>query len=311
MRSPTQLDLSTTDISAIVQHGLGATITDASELSGGTFAAVWRAGLADGRQVVVKVAPSPTARMLRYEAGLIEAEAEYFGMVRSLAPVPEVLAVSPTPALPGQGGWIITTLLPGTPLSATDSPRAREQLGAAIARVHTVTGDRFGYTGERPSGDSWPAAFTAIIDALRADADDWNVPLPPLDGVVERYHDTLATVTRPALLHFDLWDGNVLAGPDGELTGVVDGERYLYGDPLFDFVSPAIMRRIEDLPDHPFLAGYRPDPFDEAARVRLALYRIHLYVLMIAEGPSRGIPIANGRHDRLTGLLTQELADLP
>jgi fructosamine-3-kinase len=150
-----------------------------------------------------------------------------------------------------------------------------------------------------------------MIDSLRADAAAWNVPLPPLDGVVSRYRDVLAAVTRPALLHFDLWDGNVLAGPDGGLTGLVDGERYLYGDPLLDLVSPALMRRIEDLPDHPFLAGYRPAPFDEAARIRLALYRVHLYALMIAEGPSRGIQLADGRHDHLTGLLNRELADLP
>jgi fructosamine-3-kinase len=308
VRSPTQPDLSEEDIATVVRTGLGTGITGAEELTGGTFAAVWRTGLDDGRQVVVKVGPPATARMLEYEQGLIPAEAEYFSMIRAQVPevpVPSVLAVSADPA------WIITSLLPGRPLSEDDSARARTQLGAAIARVHTITGDRFGYTGDRPTGTDWPTAYAAMIDELRADAAAWNVPLPPLDGVVERHHDTLAAATRPALLHFDLWDGNVLAGPDGELTGLVDGERYLYGDPLLDLVSPAILRRIEDLPDHPFLAGYRPPPFDQAARIRLALYRIHLYVLMIAEGPSRGIQIADGRHDFLTGLLTQELADLP
>ena len=55
-------------------------------------------------------------------------------------------------------------------------------------------------------------------------------------------------MTRPALLHFDLWDGNVLGGPDG-LTGLVDGERWLFGDPLMDIVSPALRRRIEREPD--------------------------------------------------------------
>jgi fructosamine-3-kinase len=182
-----------------------------------------------------------------------------------------------------------------------------------MARVHTITGPFFGYSGDRPSASDWPTAFEAIIEDVRADAVDWNVPLPPLDGVVARYRDVLASVNRPALLHFDLWDGNVLAGADGGLTGLVDGERYLYGDPLLDFVSPALLRRIEEMPDHPFLAGYRAEPFDfdESARIRLGLYRIHLYAIMIAEGPSRGIEIADGRHDRLTALLTRELADLP
>ncbi|GAA0587921.1 aminoglycoside phosphotransferase family protein [Paractinoplanes ferrugineus] len=305
MRSPTQPVLSETDIAAIVSRGLGAGLAGAEELSGGTFASVWRADLADGRPVVVKVAPPATARLLRYEAGLIPAEADYFASVAAGAPgvpVPEVLAVEP--------GWIITSMLPGSPLAGHDSVRARTELGAAIRRVHTITGRHFGYTGERARGDDWPTAFAAIIDDLRADAADWDVPLPALDGVVARHHDVLAAVTRPALLHFDLWDGNVLVGPDGALTGLVDGERHLYGDPLLDFVSPALFHRIEEVPDHPFLAGYQPEPFDDSARVRLALYRVHLYTLMIAEGPSRGIERADGRHDYLTGLLERELADL-
>jgi len=306
MRSPTQPALSEQDIDRIVRTGLGVAITGASELGGGTFAAVWKAGLPDGREVVIKVAPPPSARVLEYERGVIPAEGEYYSRIRAQAPsvpVPAVLAVDP--------GWIISSLLPGRPLTSQDSPRARLELGAAVAQVHTITGPHFGYTGPRASGPSWPVAFDAMIESLRRDAAAWDVPLPPLDGVVARYEPELASVTRPALLHFDLWDGNVLAGPDGSLTGLVDGERFLYGDPLLDFVSPALLRRIEDLPDHPFLAGYQPAPFDAAARVRLGLYRIHLYALMIAEGPSRGIERSNGRHDHLTGLLERELADLP
>ena len=302
MRSPTQPTLAPGDVAAIVGEGLGAGLAAAEELGGGGFAAVWRASLTDGRDVVVKVAPPPSARLLAYEKELIAAEAEYFALTAGLAPVPSVLAVSPR--------WIITSLLPGRPLTEGDSAPARTQLGAAVARIHTISGPRFGYTGDRPSAADWPTAFTAMIASLRADAAAWQVPLPPLDGVVEKHHGVLAAVTRPALLHFDLWDGNVLVGADGSLSGLVDGERYLYGDPLLDLVSPALMRRIEDEPDHPFLAGYRPEPFDEPARIRLALYRIHLYVLMLAEQPSRGMALTDGRHDRVTALLEAELADL-
>jgi len=303
VRSPTQPAVTRAGVESVLADGLGpVTVVDAAELSGGTFATVWRATLADGREVVVKVGPPASARLLAYEKGLIPAEAEYFRLVGDRAPVPEVLAAS--------DDWIITTLLPGRPLAEGDAPRARSELGAAIAAVHEISGPHFGYTGDRPSGDDWPAAFGAVVAALRADAAEWNVPLPPLDGVLERHHDVLAAVTRPALLHFDLWDGNVLVTESGGLGGLVDGERYLYGDPLLDLVSPALFRRIEDEPDHPFLRGYAPAPFDAAARIRLSLYRLHLYVLMIAEGPSRGIPRADGRHDYVTGLLNEELARL-
>jgi len=313
--SPTQRRLTPHDVAKLVRISFGpqAEVADAAPLTGGGFAAVWRVRLADGRDSVLKVGPAPDARLLSYEKDLIAAEASYFRLVRQAgaAPVPEVLHH-------GQH-WLFTGYLDGTALPAlpttADGAGARHDAGAAVARIHRLTGDRYGYTGDRAHGATWRQAFTAIIDDLLGDATAWNVTLPvPTDhvrDVVGRHAPVLDVVERPALLHFDLWDGNILAGPDGALTGLVDGERYLYGDPLLDFVSPALLRRIEDIPGHPFVAGYGAAPFDESARIRLALYRIHLYVLMIAEGPSRGIEIADGRHDHLTALLNQELADLP
>lgn len=297
VRSPTQPPVTAADIAGLVRRGLGAGVTAAAELTGGGFAAVWRATTTDGREVVVKVGPRRDARLLSYERGLIAAEVEFFRLARDRAPVPAVLACG--------DGWLITDRLPGRPLTEVpDAAGARAELGAAVARIHEVTGPHFGYTGHRPAAGDWPTAFRAMIDSLRADAAQWGVPVPRTDlpfGV-------LRVVTRPALLHVDLWDGNVLTA-DGRLTGLVDGERYLYGDPLLDLVSPALFRRIEDEPDHPFLRGY-PVDLDDAARVRLTMYRVHLYLLMLAEGPSRGLPVGGERHDRLTVLIREELARL-
>ncbi|MFI7546588.1 phosphotransferase [Actinoplanes sp. NPDC049599] len=197
--------------------------------------------------------------------------------------------------------------------AAVGQATVREQLGAAVGGLPRLTGPHFGYPGERPAGADWPTAYGAIIAALLADAADRAVPLPPGIGTLAaRHHAALAMVTRPALLHFDLWDGNVQAA-DGRLTGLVDGERFLWGDPLLDLVSPALFRRIEDEPGNPFLRGYTAATgleLDDAARTRLGLCRVHLYVLMPAEGPSRGIPVGGARHDYLTGLLEAELRDL-
>lgn len=299
MRSPTHRELHIADIDRLVRRGLDTAVVNAAELTGGGFAAVWRAGLADGRDVVVKVGPPADARLLGYERGLIAAEAQYFRLTAGAAPVPDVLAEG--------DGWLITSLLPGRPITEAEGEDAgpvREQLGAAVARIHQVTGSHFGYTGDRAAGPDWPSAFRAMIDGLLADAAAWEVPVPRMDLPFS----VLGSVTRPALLHFDLWDGNVLAVGD-RLTGLVDGERYLYGDPLLDLISPALFRRIEDEPDHPFLRGY-PVDLDDPARTRLILYRAHLYLLMLAEGPSRGIPVGGERHDFITGLLTEELSRL-
>ncbi|WP_306211629.1 aminoglycoside phosphotransferase family protein [Actinoplanes sp. RD1] len=289
----------------MISPALGSAVTGAAELSGGGFAAVWRATLADGREVVVKVGPPASARLLRYEAGMITSEADYFRAVAGLAPVPSVLAAT--------DDWIVTSFLPGRPLTEVSSGAAREELGGVMARVHELTGPHFGYTGKRASGPDWPTAYRAVMEDLLADAQDWEVPLP--DGIrpaIDRHRSALAVVTRPALLHFDLWDGNVLV-EDDHLSGLVDGERFLYGDPLLDLVSPALFHRIEDDPGHPFLRGYRAATglvVDDAARVRLGLYRLHLYTLMLAEGPSRGIPAGSDRQQHVTALLEAELAEV-
>ncbi|WP_433527926.1 hypothetical protein ACQPYA_16260 [Micromonospora sp. CA-263727] len=51
---------------------------------------------------------------------------------------------------------------------------------------------------------------------------------------------------------------------------------------------------------------------DDGVRRRLALYRMHLHLLMTVEMPSRGITPANdpGRHALLAELLDRDLAGL-
>ena len=100
-------------------------------------------------------------------------------------------------------------------------------------------------------------------------------------------------VTTPVLVHFDLWDGNILveSGSAGHRIGaLIDAERAFWGDPLAEFVSLALFTDIEQ--DTAFLHGYRAAggtvTFDLAARQRLALYRAYLYLIMWVETAPRG-----------------------
>jgi aminoglycoside phosphotransferase (APT) family kinase protein len=329
--SPTQRQLTTGEVAALVHASFGprSAVADAVPLTGGGFAAVWRVRLRDGRDTVLKVGPPAGVRLLSYEADLIAAEATYFRLVREAGvPVPDVLYHG-TDRSVLDVDWLFTSFLDGIALPAltadVDDAGARYDAGVAIARVHRLTGDRYGYTGDRAHGGTWRLAFTAIMEELLTDAVAWDVTLPVpaqrLRDVLARHAPVLDLVQRPALLHFDLWDGNLLAAVDGtaatRLTGLVDGERYLYGDWLVDLVSPCLLRRIEDEPGHPFLRGYvvesgKPFFAEETVRTRLALYRLHLYLLMLVEIPSRGMtgPPGDARRARIEPLFQHELTRL-
>jgi fructosamine-3-kinase len=94
---------------------------------------------------------------------------------------------------------------------------------------------------------------------------------------------------------------------------LVDGERYLLGDPLVDFASPALFADVLDPPGHPFLAGYTrvsPMIIDDDVRRRVWLYQLYLYLLMIVEFPSRGMtPQRDSERWHYLGRLVTDLVD--
>ena len=322
MSSPTQRVFVRSDVDAAVASCFpGHTVQQATVLTGGSFGTVWRVGLDDGRDVVLKVGPDPAARLLRYEAGMLESEAEYLRLVVAAPEVPAARLLAQTP------DYLFMSLVPGTPLpdlpAGTDTRGVRFASGAAIARLHQINGDFFGYAGPRARASTWPEAYRAMIEALLADAVDWNLTLPvrpdEVRRAVEASTDVLATVTEPMLTHFDLWDGNVLAiADDGPLRlgGLVDGERHLFGDPFIDFASPALFRDIFDDPADPFVVGYqsvRPFVVDHQVRRRTWLSQLYLYLVMLVEMPSRGMdPYGSDapRWQALTRLVTELLAKL-
>ncbi|MEU7867437.1 aminoglycoside phosphotransferase family protein [Dactylosporangium sp. NPDC049140] len=316
--SPTQRQLTAGAVAALLRERFGRIAVHCGPLSGGTFAAVWSATLDDGTEAVVKIGPPPGVPLLRYERGVIAAEARYYRLAGTApgVPVPPVLAADEDLVLVGR--------LPGQPLTGlAQEPQAdasvRRQLGTALRHLHTVTGDRFGYDGAgRASGATWPEAFTAMTADLLADGRDWGValpvPEPEIIAAIERHAGALGEVRVPSLVHFDLWDGNVLTD-GGRLTGLVDGERYFWGDPLYDFVSPAIGRRIEDEPSHPVLEGYYgqvPHRLTDSQRVRLMLYRIQFCLLLLIEMPSRAMvgETERERRERVTPWLLTDLREL-
>ena len=299
-------------------------VADCRLLTGGTFNAVHLVNLADGTRLVVKIPPGPDTPLLRYEQqGILATEALYYqlaGECRGIT-VPDVVAVD---AADAAGGYLVMTECPGIPwpqLAPPPAGRERDELRAAlggqVARLHTITGTGFGYPSESvgPLRETWRAAFLDMVNAVLADAETFAVTLPrPIADVLE-WFDARATaldeVTTPVLVHFDLWDGNILVEPSSaghRISALIDAERAFWGDPLAEFVSLALYGDIER--DTAFLDGYRGAggavTFDVAARQRLSLYRAYLYLIMWVETAPRGFD--RELVDRIYGKVFQPLA---
>ena len=270
------------DVTAAVTAA-GIDVVSTVELGGGTYNAAYRLTLADGQRLILKIAP--TAHGLTYERDLLTTEATFYCLTHGVAPVPAVVHAAPE--------FLLMTELPGTSwyslraeVAAADHRRLRAELGTIVARLHTVTGWFFGYPPALPHL-TWRAAFTAMMDDVLSDAVRYNVSLPHsvdfLSSLVRRHGPLLDVVTTPRLVHFDLWDGNILV--DGtRLSGIVDGERAFWGDPLADFVSLSLFKDLDsDLLDAYRAAGGVAE-FDPA---RLALYRVYLYLIMLIEATPR------------------------
>lgn len=278
--SLTKRTLPEAELDALVRRALGVPLAAHVELTEGMFNTAYRLTAADGREVVLKVAPPPDVPLLTYERDLMRTEAVVFELMSGHGlPVPEVVL--------HDDGLLMMTALTGTPWNAagpTGAERAalRRELGGIVRRLHTVTGDVFGYV-QGPSGATWREAFGNMVAAVLADADRFGVELPDVRPAFAARADLLDEVTSPVLVHFDLWEANIFVA-GGRIEGIIDPERAFFGDPLAEIATIALFTDVDD----DYLAGYGVTGFSEAELTRIALYRAYLCLIMIVEGVPRG-----------------------
>jgi aminoglycoside phosphotransferase (APT) family kinase protein len=291
-KSKTNIDQHTAQ--AIVSEAFGdeAQLAGFEELADGYFNAAYLLELRDGRRGVLKIAPPPDVPILRYERGIMRSEVETLRRVRSQTTVraPEVLWYDSSHRIV-PSDWFLMSFVPGIPFN-----RAREQLSpAAIAQVertvgdslrqmHAVEGDGFGYMAlPEQRHITWRQAFLAMMGDLLGDGEALGVTLPvpyaELRANIHAAAGTLDEVVTPRLLHWDLWDGNIFVDTThGEVTGLIDFERALWGDPLMEFQ----FRTFATTPA--FDAGYGSALLTTPEeRRRRTLYNLYLYLIMIVE----------------------------
>jgi Ser/Thr protein kinase RdoA (MazF antagonist) len=301
--SLTKVPLETGAIEALVRDAFGATARVAAcrAAEGGMYNAGYHLDLegAGPARAFLKVAPPDALPCLTHEKGLLRAEVETLRKVSAagVGQAPAVLHVDLSRRHAPRDA-VFLEHLPGALLSEVTAAPAgdlRREIGRIAAGVQSVGAEAFGYPGSPDlQAATWPEAFGRMVDALFDDAARFQVepPLAPLQGGFRAVLPQLAVVTRPSLVHYDLWDGNILVAPDGgdwRVTGFIDWERAFYGDPVAELVSLSFHNAME--PEPALVEGWAEVAdltLDAAARRRLALYRAYLWMVMLVEAGPRG-----------------------
>ena len=196
---------------------------------------------------------------------------------------PQVLAIgTPRPEFGGRA-YSVWDYLEGqdaadalTSMADTSRHAFFSALGGVVAALHAISAER--YTGSVLDTDAQPNWARAVRDRLGRIPERYRAVGLDMDAGVAQALERIAALaeevsglSRPALVHTDLYLDNLLVGADGEPV-LLDFEHARYGDAATDFVKPALFIG----PVHAGAQQTMLDGYQQHADERGLLQRINL-----------------------------------
>lgn len=288
-KTRTQLDAMT--MRAFGGTGLANGEDAVQELKEGWFNVAYQMRLADGREVVLKIAPPCEAEVMLYEKNIMATEVATMRLARQnpIIPVPEIYYYDDAHDL-CDADYFFMEKLSGENLEhvkASLPPEKREaielRIGEIIRTINGFAGTYFGYDGNPElRATTWKEAFIKIVEAVLEDGKRKNVvydfSYDALRAAVQKHAPALEEVTTPCLVHWDAWDPNFFV-KDSQVTGILDFERALWAEPLME----AQFRYFGGDRVTNSLRGYGKTSFTPVEEQRNQLYSLHLALVMNTE----------------------------
>jgi fructosamine-3-kinase len=209
----------------------------------------------DRGRFVLRLAPPDDAGFLFYERKMMRQEPPLHDLIRARTtiPVAEVIAHDFTRTRIDRD-YLLLSVLPGTPLSNARGisrpqlAQALRHLGGYLRQLHALTApeslalNAYGYLGaHRPMEPqaTWAAAFQFMWNKLLDDVVACGCySAEEAQALRELFEQHRAHFNRPVtsrLLHMDLWSQNILVDAAGNVTGLLDLDRALWGDVEIEF----------------------------------------------------------------------------
>ena len=287
MESLTKTKRSNAIIKEMVQKFFPSDVmTNIRELTEGYFNVAYEIELNHDKSVILKIAPDRNIRVMEYEENMMQSEVNAMQTISGHAGIkaPKVLGADFSCTV-CNAPYFFMEKLNGKSLNSVKDTFTEQQIhqfyketGEIIRHVNDIVCPCFGYPVlKKFQGTSWFPVFQKMMQSIAADAKRGNVDMKiDIDNLwkhLERDREIFEEVTTPRLVHWDGWDGNIFVD-SGHVTGVIDWERNLWGDPLMEDG----FRAFHD-DNSAFFEGYGIDKLSETEYRRTLWYDIHLLSL--------------------------------
>ncbi|MGF1582812.1 MAG: phosphotransferase family protein [Gemmataceae bacterium] len=244
--------------------------------------------------VVLRIAPiDDPSRYLFYEYKMMRQEPDIYEILGrdTTVPVPEIF-LADFSGTSVKRDFLVMERLDGFPVSdhpdltSTKLDDVLRSVGRYLREVHEVTSNKYGYLreGVMDPMDDWPSAFSIIWNRLLDDIEGCGGyeidQTKRLRHLLDEYTQVFDREVPASLLHMDVWGQNILADSAGKLTGLIDWDRSLWGDPEIEF---AVLDYC-GISEPPFWEGYGQtrDTSTEAKirKVFYVLYELQKYIFI-------------------------------
>ena len=263
-------------------------IAAVKELTEGMCNVTYDISFEDGSESILKIAAKDRSGNTSNEVNLMRAEIRAMKLVSEKCPfkVADVQYYDTGKTI-CDGDYFFMEKLEGDNFHLVREKMRQEEIDAIDEEIGRISRElseihnlEFGFLGDDTRYDSLYAFVRHMLENLLSDAQKRDIDIL-CDGQeylrrLEKEKSAFEAVQQASLVHWDMWEGNVFV-KDGHVSGIIDWERAMWGEPFMDDRFRMHNRRGK------FLEGFGQTSFSEDESKRLRWYDIILYLTMMIE----------------------------
>lgn len=271
----------------------GKQVQVVTELTEGMCNAAYRVAFADGQSSVLKIASGSGKGLMSNEINMMKAEVRAMELVREQSRVKAAkVQYYDTSKTLCDGEYFFMEELAGNSfvtmketLTEEEQKTIHYEIGQIEREVASIRGEKFGLLGdEEHVFDTLYEFVEYLMKNVLSDAAEKKVVIGvPAEEILDCLRKDKALfdkVAEPVLVHWDMWEGNVFV-KEKRVSGIIDWERALWGEPFMDDRFRRHTRNAE------FLKGFGKEELTEEELRRIYWYDVFLYLTMMTEGTYR------------------------